>query len=85
VRIILFEPLSHKQFLEWEQSDKKIFQKIVRLLAETQDNPFTGTGKPELLKYQLESCWSRRINREHRLVYKVTDDAIFVVSCKYHY
>jgi toxin YoeB len=85
VRKVLFEPLSHQQFLEWERNDKKIFQKIVGLIAEAQTHPFTGTGKPELLKHQLKGCWSRRINKEHRLVYKVTPDALIIVSCRYHY
>jgi toxin YoeB len=85
VRTVLFEPLSHKQFLEWERSDKKVFQKMVELIVEAQSHPYTGKGKPELLKYQLKGCWSRRINKEHRLVYKVTPDSIIIISCRYHY
>jgi toxin YoeB len=85
VKKVLFEPLSHRQFLEWERSDRKVFQKIVELIAEAQVHPYTGIGKPELLKYQLKGCWSRRINKEHRLVYKVTQDSLVIISCKYHY
>ncbi|MBW8050337.1 MAG: Txe/YoeB family addiction module toxin [Cytophagales bacterium] len=85
MREVFFEPLSNKQFLEWRRTDKKIFQKIDDLLDDACQNPFSGTGKPEPLKHELKGCWSRRITKEHRLVYTVTDDAIIVISCKYHY
>jgi toxin YoeB len=55
------------------------------LIAEIADNPFTGTGKPEPLKYELKGKWSRRITKEHRLVYEVTDTGINILSCKFHY
>ena len=74
-----------EQFNEWEMDDKKIFDKIAKLLDDTRQNPFKGIGKPEPLKHTLSGCWSRRITKEHRLVYKVTADAIIVISCKYHY
>ncbi|MDL5049491.1 Txe/YoeB family addiction module toxin [Oscillatoria amoena NRMC-F 0135] len=64
---------------------KKITQKINALILETIRNPFEGSGKPEALKHELQGYWSRRINLEHRLVYKVTDDAIIIIACKYHY
>lgn len=82
---VLFEQLAHEQFLEWERTDGKILQKIAELIDEIKRDPFKGIGKPEPLKYQLKGCWSRRITKEHRLVYKVTSDSIIVVSCKYHY
>lgn len=82
---ILFEQDASEQFYEWEHKDKKIFNKIVELLDDVRQNPFKGIGKPEPLKYHFKGCWSRRITKEHRLVYQVTDDAIIVISCKYHY
>jgi len=86
MRKILFENDSAlAQFREWERRDKKVFARIVELLADARQNPFRGIGKPEPLKYQFTGCWSRRITKEHRLVYKVTNDAIVVVACKYHY
>lgn len=85
MRRIIFKPIPYEQYRQWERQDKKIFTKITELIDEARQNPFKGTGKPEPLKYQFKGCWSRRINHEHRLVYKVTDDAIIVISCRYHY
>jgi toxin YoeB len=85
MRRIIFQPKAHQQYLQWAKENKKTFDKIAKLIEETIVNPFEGTGKPEPLKYDLKGCWSRRINREHRLVYRVTADAIIVIACKYHY
>jgi toxin YoeB len=65
--------------------DKKIYSKIVALIKDIQRDPFSGLGKPEALKYELSGLWSRRITEEHRLVYRVTDVDVIVVSCKFHY
>ena len=56
-----------------------------RLIREVQQAPFTGLGKPEPLRHELSGCWSRRINREHRLVYQVQKDKIRILACRYHY
>ncbi len=82
---ILFEVIAHEQFQKWEVQNKKIFKKITELLDDTRQNPFKGIGKPEPLKHQFKGYWSRRIDKEHRLVYKVNDDAVIVISCMYHY
>ena len=82
---IFFEDSAKKQFDDWKKQDKKIFIKIVKLLNEIKETPFTGTGKPKPLRNELSGLWSRRINREHRLVYEVTDQSIVVISCKFHY
>ncbi len=63
-------------------SEKAFYALLNRIIAE---QPYTGTGKPELLKHQLSGCWSRRINREHRLVYEVLDDKVVIHSAKGHY
>lgn len=64
---------------------KKILKKILLLLKGTQKNPFSGLGKPEPLKHDLQGYWSKRINQEHRLVYQVDDESIIIISCRYHY
>jgi toxin YoeB len=65
--------------------NKAVLNKLLKLLDELAEHPFTGTGKPEALKYDLAGCWSRRINKEHRLVYEVSTDVVFVFSAKGHY
>lgn len=84
-RKILFEASAFEDFTQWAKSDKKIHRKIVELIKDIDRSPFLGLGKPELLKYELSGFWSRRINDEHRLVYKVTDTEVVIISCKYHY
>ena len=82
---IIFQPLALEQYSQWAREDKKAFKKIIKLLEEVAQNPFTGTGKPEPLKHELAGCWSRRITKEHRLIYKVTDSSIIIIACRYHY
>jgi toxin YoeB len=82
---IIFENPAFEDFNQWASLDKKIYQKIVALIKDINRSPFTGLGKPEALKHKLTGYWSRRINDEHRLVYKVTDEAIIIIACKYHY
>ena len=82
---LFFTEKANAQFNEWERTDKKTRAKIITLLNQIVKTPFTGTGKPEPLKHDLKGCWSRRITKEHRLVYQVTADAIIVISCKFHY
>lgn len=65
--------------------NKAVLKKLKVLLEELSEHPFEGTGKPEQLKYDLSGCWSRRINQEHRLVYEITDTAVFILSAKGHY
>ncbi|MBM2817183.1 MAG: addiction module toxin, Txe/YoeB family [Ignavibacteria bacterium] len=82
---ITFEAEAFEQYNEWASSDKKSFNKFLKLIYETVNTPFIGTGKPEPLRYDLQGFWSRHITDEHRLVYKVTDEEIIIISCKYHY
>ena len=69
----------------WLKNDRKLLERIFRILRECQRTPFEGLGKPEPLKSNLKGYWSRRINDEHRIVYNVTDDAIIVKSMRGHY
>jgi toxin YoeB len=69
----------------WAKNNLKLLKKILELLKAIQSDPFTGIGKPEALKNELHGYWSRRINDEHRIVYKITVDAFIIVSCRSHY
>ena len=83
--VISFEESAFAEYRQWAKEDKKIFDKIDSLITEILRDPFRGTGKPELLRGDFAGHWSRRITKEHRLVYKVLSDQIVIVSCKYHY
>lgn len=74
-----------EDYLYWQKQDTKILAEINNLIDECCRNPFKGTGKPEPLKYNLTGLWSRRINREHRLVYLFESGTIYILSCRYHY
>ncbi len=67
------------------KEDKKVLKRINQLIRDIQRTPFQGIGNPEPLKYDLAGFWSRRIDREHRLVYQVIDQEILIYSCKYYY
>lgn len=82
---IVFSKNAWEDYTSWLQIDKKMLKKINDLIKDIQQNPHSGIGKPEPLKYDLAGYWSRRIDREHRLVYQVIDNDIRIISCKYHY
>ncbi len=82
---VTFEPQAFEQLGQWATEDKKIFKKILALIKDIQIDSFSGIGKPEPLKYELQGYWSRRITDEHRLVYKIEEDLLIILSCKYHY
>jgi toxin YoeB len=85
MRIISFHQEAFEQYTDWAIVDKKLFDRLRRLIIETCKNPFDGIGKPEPLRADLKGFWSRRINDEHRLVYKASEDQILIIACKYHY
>jgi len=74
-----------EDYLYWQQSNRKTLKRINMLIKDIVREPFSGLGDPEPLKHNWSGYWSRRIDREHRLVYKVTDEAIIIVQCRYHY
>lgn len=78
-------PHAWEDYLYWQKNDTSILKKVNMLIKESVRTPFEGTGKPEALKENLAGFWSRRINLEHRLVYKVEDGAIYILQCRYHY
>ena len=82
---LIFSSKSWDEYLYWQQTDKTILKRINTLIKEIQRDPFDGIGKPEPLKYSLTGYWSRRINDEHRLVYKISDEQLFIVQLRYHY
>ena len=82
---ITFSKIAWEEYVSWQSEDKKVLRKINDLIKDIQRHPFEGLGKPEPLKFDLAGLWSRRIEREHRLVYQVIDEELFVYSCKYHY
>lgn len=82
---IIFMDDAWEDYLYWQQFDKTMLRKVNSLVKEITRTPFQGTGKPEALKENLSGFWSRRINQEHRLVYKVENNAILILQCRYHY
>lgn len=82
---LAFEPNGWDDYLHWQATDKAMLRKLNRLIEECLRHPFEGTGKPEPLKGDLAGFWSRRLDREHRLVCRVTATAIEIAQCRYHY
>jgi len=82
---IAFSTHAWEDYLHWQASDKKVTARIHTLIKDILRHPFTGIGKPEPLKQALSGYWSRRITEEHRLVYKITKDAVIIVQLRYHY
>jgi toxin YoeB len=85
MRRIAFLPAAFDDFGQWATDNKKVHTRIVKLIKDIARDPFVGLGKPEPLKHDLAGLWSRRITDEHRLVYKVTEEEIVIVSCRFHY
>jgi toxin YoeB len=85
MRDYLFTTDAFEQYNDWQIENKQVFTRLKKLIKETARTPFEGTGKPEALKHDFAGYWSRRITDEHRLVYKVEETFIRIVSCKYHY
>lgn len=84
---ITWTELAWEDYLYWQKTDKKILKRINTLIKDSIRSPFDGMGKPEALRFDLAGYWSRRINREHRLVYKFDDhkNSLIIIQCRYHY
>jgi len=82
---LIFSENAWDDYLYWQKTDKKMLKRINQLISDIQRSPFEGTGKPEPLKHALSGYWSRRIDSEHRIVYRTDDDALFVAQLRYHY
>ncbi|MBT4401306.1 MAG: Txe/YoeB family addiction module toxin [Bacteroidetes bacterium] len=81
----VFVDESWGDYLYWQKSNEKSLKRINDLLKAISREPYTGIGKPELLKYNYKGFWLRRIDGEHRLIYKVKDDEIYIAKCRFHY
>jgi toxin YoeB len=84
-RVAIFEPEFREDLRYWIETDAKIALRVLTLVEDVLGSPFSGLGKPEPLKHELAGAWSRRITREHRLVYRVYADRIAFVAARYHY
>jgi toxin YoeB len=82
---LIFSEQAWEEYVYWQKTDKKLLNRINELIKAITREPFTGIGKPEPLKHSLTGYWSRRINDEHRLVYKVEGDSLLIAQCKLHY
>jgi toxin YoeB len=82
---LIFSEHAWEDYLYWQRTDRKILQRINALIKGVQRTPFAGIGKPEPLKHGLSGYWSRRITDEHRIVYKVEGDSLFIAQLRYHY
>jgi toxin YoeB len=82
---VVFSEHAWQEYLTWQETDRRMVKRINALIREIQRTPFEGIGKPERLQHALSRYWSRRITDEHRIVYKVKDDAVLIAQLRYHY
>ena len=82
---LIFSARAWEDYLHWQAHDRKLLERINGLIKEACRTPFQGTGKPEPLRGPLSGWWSRRINQEHRLVYRPSEDGLLIAQCRYHY
>jgi toxin YoeB len=82
---LVFSGQAWEDYLYWQKNDRQLVRRIHDLIKEITRTPHTGTGKPEQLKHALAGYWSRRINDEHRIVYKVTNDSVLIAQLRFHY
>lgn len=82
---LVFADEAWDDYLFWQKQDRKMVDRINKLIQEVQRDPFSGVGKPEPLKHALAGFWSRRITDEHRMVYRIEDDSLLIAQLRYHY
>jgi toxin YoeB len=82
---LIFSELAWEDYLYWQKQDRKLVERINKLIEATVRDPFMGIGKPEPLKHAFAGFWSRRINDEHRMVYRVTGDQLEIAQLRFHY
>ena len=85
IKFIEFYSRARKELKWYQKNNKILYEKVITLIENIKLDPYNGLGKPEALKFALSGYWSRRINREHRLVYKISGNKVIIVSCKFHY
>ncbi|MDB4793182.1 Txe/YoeB family addiction module toxin [bacterium] len=82
---LVFAETAWEDYLNWQKTDRQVVKRINLLVKEITRQPFEGIGKPEPLKHALSGYWSRRINDEHRIIYKLEGDSLFIAQLRYHY
>ena len=82
---LIFSEQAWEDYLYWQKTDRKLLERINALVKDVSRSPFEGIGKPEPLKNALSEYWSRRINEEHRIVYKIVDGSMLIAQLRYHY
>lgn len=82
---LIFSDQAWDDYLYWQKTDKKILKRINSLIKDIQRNKYEGLGKPEALKHNLSGYWSRRIDSNHRFVYRIHDDSILIAQLRFHY
>lgn len=82
---LCFVDESWEDYLYWQKTDKKILARINKIIKDIARSPYDGIGKPEPLKHKYRGFWSRRIDEEHRIIYRIDDQEIWIVKCRYHY
>lgn len=82
---LIFSEQAWDDYLYWQKTDKQLLKRINMLIKDIKREPFEGIGKPEPLKHALSGYWSRRINDEHRFIYKVNEDILLIAQLRYHY
>ena len=82
---VKFTEKAFEDFSYWLRNNRRKVRRILELIKDIQKHPFDGIGKPEALKYNLQGYYSRRINQEHRLIYKIEANELIIISCRYHY
>ncbi|WP_159951391.1 Txe/YoeB family addiction module toxin [Rhizobium sp. 18065] len=82
---LVFHARAWEDYLNWQSTDAKMLARVNQLIKEACRSPFQGIGKPEPLRGELRGWWSRRIDQEHRLVYRPTEDGLLIAQCRHHY
>ena len=82
---LIFSERAWEDYLHWQETDRRLLARINQLIRAIQREPFRGIGKPEPLKHAFQGYWSRRLNDEHRIVYKIQDDSVLIAQIRYHY
>jgi toxin YoeB len=82
---LIFAEQAWEDYLHWQETDRKMVKRIHELIKQATRTPFEGSGKPEPLKHALSGYWSRRINDEHRIVYRVEGDSMLIAQLRFHY
>lgn len=82
---LVWSPAAWEDYVYWQGQDRKQLRRINQLIQACMRDPFTGIGKPEALRENLSGCWSRRIDQEHRLVYRLDGEMLVILACRFHY